>query len=41
MDKNCEELKQPKCYQRCFPNNTITENQAIKIVFHNYQQLLG
>ena len=41
MDKKCEELKQPNVINDVFSNNTTTENQAIKIVFHSYQQILG
>ncbi len=40
MDKKCEELKQPNVINDSFSNNTTTENQAIKIVFHSYQQYL-
>ena len=41
MDKKCEELKQPNVINDVFSNNTTTENQSIKIVFHSYQQILG
>ena len=38
MDKKCEELKQPNVINGVFSKYTTTENQAIKIVFHSYQQ---